>query len=164
MELWERQKGESNPRWEGFQTYRDLPPGKRSLRAVAEILHKGEPTLKRWSAEDKWGERCEAYDRYLDAEAAKQKILGIAEMNKRHINAAEKILDKAIDGLKHIEPDEMKPSDIAKLVDVASRLERLARGDATEVVETREGESIANAVQFYMPSNGRDDDGNQTAT
>ena len=163
MELWERQEGESNPRWEAFKTYRDMPIGKRSLTEAAKTLGKPRRNLEKWSSEDKWQERVEAYDRYMDAEAQKLKVKGIADMNKRHINAAKKILDKAVDGLKYIEPDEMKPSDIAKLVDVAAKLERLARGDATEVVETREGESIASAVQFYMPSNGRDDD-NPTTT
>lgn len=163
MELWERQEGESNPRWAAFQTYRDLPPNERSVELVAKTLHKTPGNLYKWSASDKWQERCEAYDRYLDAEAAKHKIIGIAEMNKRHIDAAEKILDKAIDGLRYIDPSDLRASDVAKLVDVASKLERLARGDATEVVETREGDSIAQAVQFYMPSNGRDDDGSKAA-
>ena len=156
MEIWERQKGENGPRWEAFQAYRDMPPGKRSLAEVAKALGKSERLMAKWSGQDSWVERCEAFDRYLDAEAAAKRIEGIAQMNKRHINAAESILNKAIDGLKFIDPEDMKPSDVAKLVDVAAKLERLARGDATEVVETREGESIVNAVQFYMPDNGRD--------
>ena len=156
MEIWERQKGENGPRWEAFQLYRDMPPGKRSLTEVAKTLGKSDRLMQKWSSQDSWKERCEAFDRYLDAEAAAKRIEGIAQMNKRHISAAESILDKAIDGLKFIDPEDMKASDVAKLVDVAAKLERLARGDATEVVETREGESIVNAVQFYMPDNGRD--------
>lgn len=156
IEVWERQKGESGPRWEAFQAYRDMPPGKRSLPKLAKELGKSLRLVAKWSSQDSWVSRCEEYDRYLDAQAQARRIEGIADMNKRHINAAETILKKAVDGLKFIDPEDMKASDVAKLVDVAAKLERLARGDATEVVETREGESIVNAVQFYMPDNGRD--------
>ena len=158
MELWERQDKESNARWEAFKAYRDMPAGKRSLNAVANALGKKKRNLEVWSSEDKWQARCEAYDRYLDAQATARRIEGIAEMNKRHIDVAEKILEKAADGLKYIDPEDIRPSDVAKLVDTAAKLERLARGDATEVVETREGESVVQAVQFYMPDNGRDGD------
>lgn len=158
MELWERQRKESGPRWEAFQAYRDMPPGKRSLQKTADGLGKSLRILAKWSKEDKWQERCEAFDRYLDAQATAKRIEGIADMNKRHINVAEQILEKAAQGLEYINPVEIKPSDVAKLVDTAAKLERLARGDATEVVETREGESIVQAVQFYMPDNGRDGD------
>lgn len=135
-----------------------MPIGKRSLPKLAKELGKNRKNIEKWSAEDKWQARCEAYDRYLDAQATAKRIEGIAEMNKRHINVAEQILEKAAEGLKYIEPDEIRPSDVAKLVDTAAKLERLARGDATEVVETREGESVVQAVQFYMPDNGRDGD------
>ena len=159
MELWERQERESGPRWEAFQTYRNMPPGKRSTNEVAKSLGKAPRLIHKWSSEDKWQDRCEAYDRYLDAEATARRIEGIAEMNKRHIDVAEKILEKAANGLDYIDPEDIRPSDVAKLVDTAAKLERLARGDATEVVENREGESIVQAVQFYMPDNGRDGDG-----
>jgi len=135
-----------------------MPIGKRSLATVCKTLGKAMSSVAKWSKEDNWQARIEAYDRYLDAQATARRIEGIADMNKRHIDVAEKILEKAADGLKYIDPEDIRPSDVAKLVDTAAKLERLARGDATEVVETREGESVVQAVQFYMPDNGRDGD------
>ena len=42
------------------------------------------------------------------------------------------------------------------MVEVGSKLERIARGDVGEVVEEREGESLP-PVTFYIPDNGRQD-------
>ena len=51
---------------------------------------------------------------------------------------------------------QVKPGDISRMVDVASKLERISRGDVGEVVEERTGENATPSVTFYMPDNGRD--------
>lgn len=45
------------------------------------------------------------------------------------------------------------------MVETASRLERLSRGDVGDVIEERDGGESVPAVQFYIPDNGRDNQG-----
>jgi len=42
------------------------------------------------------------------------------------------------------------------MVETASKLERISRGDAGEVVEERDGGPATPVVQFYIPDNHRD--------
>ena len=76
VEPWERQPGESDPRWEAFLVYRDQPQNgeDRSLRAVARTLNKSLTVVGHWSSEDGWRNRVASYDNHL--EAMKQKAMG----------------------------------------------------------------------------------------
>jgi hypothetical protein len=63
---WERQPGESDKAWRGFQLYRDLGP-ERSLRAVAEALYGerwkyGKRTVEKWSSRHDWVDRVRALE------------------------------------------------------------------------------------------------------
>lgn len=44
---------------------------------------------------------------------------------------------------------------MSRMVEVASKLERLARGDVGEVVEERDGGEAVDPVQIYIPDNRR---------
>jgi hypothetical protein len=77
---WERQPEESDPAYEAFSVYRDMPltpyrdggqelPGRpRSNREVARRLHKGRSLIDRWGSRHAWVERCRVYDADLDRE------------------------------------------------------------------------------------------------
>lgn len=158
---WERQDGESAKRFEAFAIYRDLGE-ERSLIQVAQKLNKSKTLMGRWSSENSWVERCEAWDREQDRIARQQQIKDIKKMRKRHADIASTMLVAAAKGLKNLveHPEEMKPNDIARLVEVSSKLERISRGDVGDVIEQRDGGEAMNAVQIYIPDNnrGRDKD------
>lgn len=164
-ELWERQPGETEKPWEAFCVYRDLknindPRSKRSIRQVSEILRKSEGLIERWSSANNWVERVAAWD--AEQERIKREIAQkemqeeIRRMLKRQAEAGKFAQVKAIKALNKLPDEEVKPSDAARLLDVGSKLERIARGYVGDVIEEREStEAAPSPVTFYMPDNHR---------
>ena len=154
VELWERREGETNKQFEAFCVYRDLGID-RTQRKVSEQLRKSEALISRWASINNWTERVRAYDDEQDRlnRIAQQKE--IAQMRKRHAGIASKMLETAQAALEVIDPLDVKPNDISRLVEVASKLERISRGDVGDVVEEREGVPATDPVQIYIPDNNR---------
>lgn len=155
---WERQDGETSTQFEAFVIYRDMGAD-RSLTKVAEKLQKSTTLMGRWSGKNNWVERAASWDDEQDRVARQEQINDIRKMRKRHADLAKNMLDKAERALLNMPEEEIKASDISRMVDVASKLERLSRGDTSEVIEERHGEAVS-AVQIYIPDNnrGRDKD------
>lgn len=153
-EPWERQKGENTKRYEAFCRYRDSSP--RSMAKVAKELGKSRQLLYRWSTEDSWVERVQAWDDEQDRIARQAQIEEIRKMRKRHADLATAMLVKSAKALQRIPEDEIKAGDVSRMVEVAAKLERVSRGDVGEVIEERDGGQAVPTVQFYMPDNGRD--------
>lgn len=158
---WERQPGESAKAYEAFSMYRDMGL-QRSLRQVAAQLQKSETLIGRWSGTHRWVDRVAAFDIEQDRRAQeiaqKEQAKAIRDMRKRHADVAHAMILKAAKALQRIPEDEIKAQDISRMVDVASKLERISRGDVGEVVEERDGGQATPVVQFYMPSNSREDE------
>ena len=156
---WERRESESTKAYEAFCIYRDMGR-ERSLAKVAEKLGKSETLISRWSYTHGWVDRAAKWDdeqERLEREIAqREQAKAIREMRKRHAKLAEDMLTKSAKALKRIPVDEIKPADISRMVDIASKLERISRGDVGEVIEERDGGKAPSAVTFYMPDNGRD--------
>ncbi len=160
---WERQERETPKSFAAFCVYRDMGPQERTLTKTADVVGKSTSLMDTWSQKYGWVDRAAAWDDEQDRikrEAdQKAQIEAIKEMRKRHTKVAVKMIDKAEAAIDEILAGEIKPADIPRLVDIATKLERISRGDAGEVIEERQGESVAPAVQFYIPSNNRDDAG-----
>lgn len=156
---WERQEGETPKPYEAFCVYRDMGI-QRSQPKVAEKLGKSTALISRWSSEYNWVERVAAWDddrERIEREIAEKEMRdSIRKMRKRQAETGRYMQVKAMKALNRIPEEEIKPGDIARLVDVGSKLERTARGDVGEVIEERQGESAVPAVQFYLPENNRD--------
>lgn len=153
VDLWERQPGEGPKPWEAFVIYRDMPD--RALRKVAKQLGKSLTIVGRWSSEWNWLERVAAWDNEQDRISRKAHTDEIAKMRKRHAKLAAAMLEKSAAALAQMSPEDMKPQDVARMVDIASKLEKLSLGDVTEVIEERDGGTAEPAVQFYIPDNNR---------
>jgi hypothetical protein len=158
---WERLEKEGTKPYEAFAIYRDMGR-ERSLYKVSDQLQKSVTLLGRWSRTYDWVKRAAAWDDEQDRIARdiaqKEQAEEIKKMRKRHARLAKKMLDKAETALAAMLEGDFKPSDLPRMVDVASKLERISLGDAGEVVEERDGGQAASAVQFYLPTNGRDRD------
>ena len=156
---WERQKGETTNAYEAFCVYRDLGV-KRSQVKTCEKLGKNSTTISDWSVKYNWVERAAAYDDDQERKERemmeKERLNDIKKMRDRHANLAVSMLEKAARAMQAIPDVEVKASDITRMVDVASKLERISRGDVGDVIEERNGGEAIPAVQFYMPDNGRD--------
>lgn len=154
-EPWERQNGETAKAYAAFCAYRDLGPD-RSIRKAGEMLGKNQTTLEQWSAKNSWGERAAKWDDEQDRIARQEQLAEIKRMRKRHADLATAMLVKAAKALQRLPEDEIGGGTISKMVETASKLERISRGDVGDVIEERDGGAAIPAVQFYMPDNGRD--------
>ena len=156
---WEPVENESAKNYEAFCIYRDLGT-QRSLSKVAKKLKKSETLMGRWSGLYNWVERAAAWDAEQDRIARQKQIEDIKKMRKKHADLAVDMLVKAAKALKVIPEDEIKASDISRMVETASKLERISRGDVGDVIEERDGGESISAVQIYIPDNnrGRDQD------
>lgn len=155
---WERQEGESTKAYEAFCTYRDMGR-ERSLSKVAAKLQKSETLMGRWSGAHEWVDRAAKWDdeqeRIERETAQREQVEAIKKMRKRHAKLAENMLEKAASALAQIPEEEIRPADISRMVDIASKLERISRGDVGEVVEERDGGQAMSPVQIYIPDNHR---------
>lgn len=157
---WDRLEDETAKAWEAFTLYRDMGAN-RSIRSVAEKLQKSETLIGRWSRTYDWVERAVQWDEEQDRIVRKAQLDDIKKMRKRHAEIATDMLVKAAAALEELPADEIKAADISRMVDIASKLERISRGDVGEVIEERDGGEAVNPVQIYIPSNsssnGKDD-------
>jgi len=135
-ELWERQDGESAQAFQAFAAYRDMG-AERSLAKAAQKLGKSKALMERWSVRWRWVMRADAWDSELDRQSRRELEKGITGMRKNHVNIAKAMLVKALKALQKIPEDAMTPKDVASMVDVAAKLERISRGEATERTESR---------------------------
>ena len=156
---WDRQENESAKAFEAFCEYRNMGI-QRSVRKVARELGKSETLMARWSTNYDWVERAAAWDDEQDRIVRLAQIEDIKKMRKRHAELATDMLVKAAAALQVIPPDEIKATDVSRMVEVASKLERVSRGDVGEVIEERDGGEAINPVQIYIPDNkrGREND------
>lgn len=156
---WEPLEGESSKAYEAFSTYRDMGT-QRSLTKVAEKLGKSETLMARWSGNYDWVNRAAAWDAEQDRIVRQQQLEDIKKMRKQHADLAYSMLIKAARALKRLPDDEIKASDISRMVETASKLERISRGDVGDVIEERNGGDAVDPVQIYIPDNkrGREND------
>jgi hypothetical protein len=137
---WERQEGEPLAAWNAFRAYRDLPPGKaRSVKRAAEALSMQESGFRRWSKKWRWPARSEAWDAHLDAAGVSAIEFERTEAAKRRIKLADSILRVAehqlqtwIDDIECGIKIELTPYEVAKLIEIGYKIDRLERGESTD--------------------------------
>lgn len=146
---WERQPGEPDDAFRHFTTYRDMPLPRKLDRRIPNVhITKLVDFYRDWN----WKVRCSAYDDYLSAFAVQEyeDILahGAKEAAVQHmglLNDAKELaaieLRKwlvtaraAGDGSTSL----LRMGDLTKLIEGAIKLDRLVRGEATEIVEQNE--------------------------
>ena len=141
----EQQPRESNKAFAAFSLYLSLGP-ERSLNVVRKKLGKSARLIQRWSGKFDWTERVAAFGNHLatvEREAIEASARGKAaewagreqklretewRLHERAIAAAEKALDA------FMEKDKVYANlaDIARMLEIASKLGRLATGLGTD--------------------------------
>ena len=160
-QVFEQQPRESAKAFEAFSVYLGMGP-ERSLAAVAQKLAKSRQLLKRWSAKFDWPGRVQAQAAYLaiverEATEALAREKG-AEWLKRQQTLRqtewemhEKCIAAAKRGLAAFMEREKvyaNLADISRMLEVASRLGRLASGLATDKTEVTGEDGGAIRVEF----------------
>ncbi len=144
-ESWERLKGESSKAYAHFCLYRDLGP-ERSLR---KLIEDGKATVKQrrlehWSAHNRWVDRAQAYDDELERQLRAKNEKARKEMAERHARlalAGQNILVQQLNAWSQA-PPQLSPSEAARWLDVLVKIERLARGEPTEIGKTEHSGSV----------------------
>jgi hypothetical protein len=143
--LFEQQPRESNKAFAAFSLYLNMGP-QRSLDAVARQLAKSLPLIKRWSARWDWAERVAAHAAHLaivEREALEAVARGKAaqwEQREQQLRETEwSMHERAIAAAKRGLEAYMKRqevyanlADIARMLEIASKLGRLATGLGTD--------------------------------
>ena len=147
-EAFERLPKESAKAFAAFSEYLNLGP-ERSLAGVVRKLAKSEQLLKRWSAKYDWTNRVQAHAAHLaivEREATEALARGkSAEWLTRQTAVRERewrlhekciaAVEKALDVFLAKETVHVNLADIARMLEVASKMGRLATGMPTERTE-----------------------------
>lgn len=152
---WTRQDYETDAAYQAFAIYRDMGPFQRSLRAAQAAYtaqrrkdgrsSREDPATRpvtgyfaQWATKNAWVDRARAFDQWTEKQHVLAHQAEVTEMRKRHAAVASSLMSKVVQRLQTFtETDAAKltPSDLVRLTDSASRLERLSRGEPTEIVE-----------------------------
>jgi hypothetical protein len=139
---------ESQKAFDCFLCYLDIGEN-RSLTRVADLTKVNHGTIKYWSRHYQWAERIHAYQAHilrtrLQIEtAAVESVSNLwaertATYKEREWAAAEKLLalaQRSIDVLQSKDPDKITLTDVAKALDIATKIGRLSLGLATQKTE-----------------------------
>ncbi len=136
---WERLQTETSRQFQAFCIYRDMGPS-RSIQQVAQRRpgSGGFSKLKEWSITHQWVDRVTEYDDHMDTIRRAGKEEAILEMSFRHADYSMQILDKALDALNLIKPEDLKPHHLIRWLEVAVNIERLSRGASTQNIKQEE--------------------------
>jgi len=140
--VWDRQPGESSRAYAHFCLYRDMGVS-RSLRVLEKVdgCTSGYRQLGRWSSRWQWVERCQDYDDHLQRQDRLRQEKERKDMLTRHGKIAVLGQNLVVKGIEKLLADvkqgkrELSASDASRLLDVAVKIERLSRGEPTEISE-----------------------------
>ncbi len=109
------------------KAYFDLGP-KRSLRRLADATGASLTRVQGLAKRHSWVARADALDEETIRQATREIEGGTAEMRERHAEAAKLGFDIVMEGMKNIRPEFLSTRDMAALLDITSKLERMSRG------------------------------------
>ncbi len=146
---WDRQARETSRSYELFCVYRNLGP-ERSLTKARESAEgiPSVPRLKVLCVRWNWVDRARKYDDYLEFQDRLQQEKERREMRKRHAKIAVLGQNIAVKGLERllakVQDDEhaVAPADLTRLFDTSVKVERLSRGEPTEIEKSEHTGSI----------------------
>jgi hypothetical protein len=135
---WNRLPGESTKAFSAFSAYRDLGSGRSIVEAYRHQRGTKGATQapgqwKRLAKRFRWSERAAAWDDYQDQVKLEGQLAAIEEMCKRHAQIAMVSQAKLIERLQTFEASELTPKDMITWLEASVKVERLARGEPSEI-------------------------------
>jgi hypothetical protein len=139
---WDRLSGESSRAYAHFCLYRDMGLA-RSIRQLTKDSNCGSKVtqLMRWSSRWRWVERSQRYDDHLQYQDRLRQEKERKDMLTRHGKIAVLGQNLVVKGIEKLLADveqgkrDLSASDASRLLDVAVKIERLSRGEPTEISE-----------------------------
>lgn len=165
-EIWKRQGCDTNKSFQAFSMYRNLGTD-RTLEKVTSLLYfngkKQEEIgskfrskltqVMKWSSNNKWVKRIEAYEDYVDDMARVEFEEERIEAIKLQKDIAKSALELARDHIAGLEPGEVATRDITSLLKEAANIQRLCYGEATEHVKS---DNKNEDIVIMIPDNSRE--------
>lgn len=133
-EAWEILADEPTRAYECFSVWRDLGPN-RNRKDAADRLGVSVSTLREMAARHGWEDRARAYDLDNDRKNRVKLESERLAMRLRHAGTAVFLQKKVAERLALMDPMEMTPKDAVYALDLASKLERISRGEADTKIE-----------------------------
>lgn len=124
---WDRQKREPETAYSYFAVYRDLGRT-RTVAKVADQVNKSRDYLHKIAASWRWVQRAQAFDREQDRVYSEALTERRRDMAERHARLASALQSKVVARLQSLDASKLTPGDIARWLEVTTRLERLALG------------------------------------
>lgn len=138
LDLWLQQPGETQWEYTVWCAYRDSYPGKRpTYSQVAEQLCTTKNVVAKIGQRWNFSIRMQAWMTEVDRITLLQRRQEILDMNKEHVDMASRLRQKLSTAIDNIDPELIKPSEIASLARVAEEIERKARLDTIAQEEMR---------------------------
>ena len=133
---WEHQPWESCHAYEAFALYRDMGSSRSSAR-VGKQLGKSAALMERWSVEWSWVKRAAVWDEEQDRLLRLAQREEVLRMNREHSAVGRLMLGKGVERLQMAAAADLAITELIRCVEVGSKLERLARGEVTDISELR---------------------------
>lgn len=133
--IWDRMPNERAKTYQRFEVYRDLGVG-RTLARVAQECGVSYATVQTNAIDFAWRDRVDAWDREMERVRVIAHREAISDMKKRQVNESKALQQKAIERLKTMKPSELKPRDVLSFIAEAAKIERMALGQPTEIVQS----------------------------
>lgn len=140
---WDRLPAETDRAFAMFCEYRNLGPQGRSLSVLCEKHGAGRRSvIARWSSTHNWVERVAAYDSHINQRLEDAEFDALRDMQKVHVEEARSLQDIAVESLRRYREEmdrnpkkRLSEQAILQYITQAANLERLTRGQATEIRE-----------------------------
>ena len=139
-EPWDRIDTEPAKAHGAFRVYRDLLPTQRSHPRVADAIQMSERRIRSWAVQFNWRERAEAWDDACHRVEDRERLEAIRQMHAVHRRAGRQAIELALQGLAHLDPSNMHPSTMTRLLELGAKLER-----STLIVSVEELQGVDNA-------------------
>lgn len=128
---WEQQPLETDKAFAAFALYRDAGHA-RSVRRVAQRTGTSHNQARLWYNSHRWLERIRAYTQDQDRLARTQRQADFKKMGEDHLHISKLLLSKGLARLVELAPEELKPGEAARFIQLGVELEQRARGYAVE--------------------------------
>lgn len=146
---WDRLPSETSRSYELFCVYRNLGP-ERSLTKARESTERipSVARLKILSRKWNWVERCREYDDFLEHQDRLRQEKERRQMRERHSKIAVLGQNIAVKGLERLlakvqdDQQAVAPADLTRLFDTSVKVERLSRGEPTEIEKSEHTGSL----------------------
>jgi len=121
---WDRLADEPTKEYAAFRIFRDLAPLQRKLITVAERAEISERQARILANKWDWRDRADAWDDAVHQTEDRERLEAIRQMHQLHRGAGRAAMSKALVGLQQLQPSELTPGTIARLMQLGAKLER----------------------------------------